>query len=86
MTYTAAEKAKIIEQFQEECRQNLQQIRHESDKISRGAEQKVLRRLNGVSVTLWNVKIRDVLRIERNKKPSIKSLLQDVRAMKEGTL
>ncbi|RLV95626.1 hypothetical protein JA1_000864 [Spathaspora sp. JA1] len=45
--------------------------------------QKLLRRINGISVTLWDVKIKDVLQLERHQKLVVKTLLRDIQDMKK---
>lgn len=41
-----------------------------------------MRRLNGVSVTLWDVKLKDVFQVERSQRLVAKTLVKDVQDMK----
>lgn len=83
MTYTKQEKERIIRQFKIESEKNLHNLRETSERMANSAELQVQRQLNKVSVTLWNVKIKDVLQIERHHKPTVRSLLRDVKDLHE---
>ena len=48
-----------------------------SKKLADQTSQKVLRRLNGVSVTLWDIKLKDIFQVERSKKLVAKNLVRD---------
>jgi hypothetical protein len=85
MPYTKAEKAKLIQYIKNHADKRLQTLNSESDRIAEVCENKVLRRLNSVSVTLWNIKLKDVLEIERHHKPTIKGLLKDIRLLQENS-
>mmetsp|Transcript_4594 Transcript_4594/g.5503 ORF Transcript_4594/g.5503 Transcript_4594/m.5503 type:complete len:117 (-) Transcript_4594:4482-4832(-) len=86
MPYTKAEKEKLIQHIKSHAEKRLQAMVNESDKIAEICENKVLRRLNSVSVTLWNIRLKDVLEVERHHKPTIKGLLKDVRQLQENSL
>lgn len=81
MVYTKQEKERLIRHFKEENETKIEHLKAMSRKNIATYENKVLRRLNTVSVTLWNVKIKDVLNVERQHQPSIRRLLQDIREM-----
>lgn len=83
MTYTKEEKERIIRQFKLESENNLHNLKETSERMANSAELQVQRQLNKVSVTLWNVKIKDVLQIERHHKPTVRSLLRDVKDLHE---
>ncbi|CUM65123.1 uncharacterized protein PRCAT00002750001 [Priceomyces carsonii] len=85
MAYTRAEKEKIIRHFKSEHEKRLQRIRKMVDDKARIYEHRVLRRLNTVSVTLWNVRLKEVLEVERHHKPTIKSLLNDIKALRDDS-
>lgn len=86
MPYTKAEKAKLIQHIKNHADKRLQTLNSESDRIAEVCENKVLRRLNSVSVTLWNIKLKDVLEIERHHKPTMKGLLKDIRLLQENSI
>lgn len=83
MALTKSEKERIIRHLQDECQKVEQQLREQASKRATVAEQKVLRRLNSVSVTLWNVKIKDSLLVERKRKTTVKNLLADITRIKQ---
>lgn len=85
MPYTKAEKEKLIQHIKNHTEKRLQVMNSESDRIAEICENKVLRRLNSVSVTLWNIRLKDVLEVERHHKPTIKGLLKDVRQLQENS-
>ena len=86
MPYTKAEKEKLIQHIKNHAEKRLQAMTSESDRIAEICENKVLRRLNSVSVTLWNIRLKDVLEVERHHKPTIKGLIKDVRQLQENSL
>lgn len=79
------DKRKIIEMLEKKRRLGRTILSRESDKMSLQCEQKMIRRLNNVSAALWGIKLKDALDVERRHKPSIKSLLHDVKKLNEGT-
>lgn len=81
--YTNEEKARLISFLKEDCNNRIRQLEEECQALAEETESKILRRLNNVSATLWNVKVKDVLMIERHHKPSIKHLIADIRAAKQ---
>lgn len=85
MAYTKQEKERIIRQFKHESEKHLRHLKETSERMAVSVEQQVQRHLNKVSVTLWNVKIKDVLEIERHHKPTISRLLRDIRDLHDET-
>lgn len=84
--YTKKQKQILIDRFKEQTAKHVLQMHQRSDELVGMAEQQVLRRLNSVSATLWNVKIKDVLQIERHHKPTVRNLLRDIKAMEDKSL
>lgn len=85
MPYTKVEKEKLIQHIKKHADKRLENLNSESDRIAEVCENKVLRRLNSVSVTLWNIRLKDVLEVERHHKPTIKGLLKDIRLLQENS-
>ncbi|CAK7892604.1 hypothetical protein CAAN1_08S05182 [[Candida] anglica] len=79
--YTKEEKEKLIEYFKKDSENRIRRLEEQYATIAQESETRILRRLNNVSATLWNVKLKDVLAIERHHKPTIKHLLADIRAL-----
>lgn len=61
-------------------------LQKQLEKCARNCESKVLRRLNGVSVTLRNVKVKDALEVERHHRPHIRTLLSDIDKLHKNEL
>lgn len=83
MPYTKAEKEVLIKYIRDKFDKKVRTLNEESERIAQVCENKVLRRLNSVSVTLYNIKLKDVLEIERQHKPTIKNLLKDIQQLRE---
>ena len=62
----------------------LNHLRLERAKVAKRNE--ILRRLNGVSVTLWDIKLKDIFQVERSKKLVAKNLVRDVQDMRRKLL
>lgn len=80
---TAEEKRLVIARFRAMAELRLVQMQNESEKIASTCERRILRRLNTVSVTLREVRLKDVLEVERRHTPTIKGLLEDIRVEKK---
>lgn len=83
MKYTRAEKEKLIAFLKEESDNRIRRLEGECLQLAKDSETKILRRLNNVSATLWNVQLKDVLMIERHHKPSIKHLISDIKSLQQ---
>jgi hypothetical protein len=79
--YTQEEKARLIEYFKADSEDRIRRLEDDCAAMALDAEAKILKRLNTVSATLWNVKVKDVLMIERHQKPSMKHLIHDIKAL-----
>lgn len=79
--YTQEEKARLIEYFKADSEDRIRRLEDDCAAMALVAEAKILKRLNTVSATLWNVKVKDVLMIERHRKPSMKHLIHDIKAL-----
>ncbi|KAL7664673.1 Borealin N-terminal domain-containing protein [[Candida] zeylanoides] len=79
--YTQEEKARLIEYFKADSEDRIRRLEDDCAAMASDAEAKILKRLNTVSATLWNVKVKDVLMIERHQKPSMKHLIHDIKAL-----
>lgn len=84
MAYTKAEKERLIKHVKKHTDDRVKELVAEKDRISRECERKVLRRLNTVSVTLWNIKLKNVLELERQYKPTVKRILKDIRKLQDS--
>lgn len=85
MAYTKTEKETLIKYIRNHTDKRLQALNDESARIAETCENKVLRRLNSVSVTLWNIRLKDALEVERDHKPTIKNLLNDIKQLQENS-
>lgn len=83
MAYTRAQKEKLIRQFKSMTDEKLNTLTKDTNTICNACENRINRKLNTVSVTLWHTKIRDILEVERDHRPTTKSLLGDITRMKE---
>ncbi|KAG7661359.1 uncharacterized protein J8A68_005151 [[Candida] subhashii] len=84
--YTKKDKELLIRHLRNQQQQILKQMDDKMNKRALQTQQKILRRLNGVSVTLWNVKIKDSFNVERNHKLTTKNLIKDIQQMKSNAL
>lgn len=84
--YTKAQKALIIKYLKAKKLEEINNLKRQSDKACNDIENSINRRINRVSVTLWNVKIKDILEVERNVNPTVKTLLSEVKAIQEKNL
>jgi hypothetical protein len=84
--FTQQEKQIVLARFRALAAQRISLLDHESEKIAQTCERRILRRLNTVSVTLRNVKLKDVLEVERKHTPTIKGLLGDIRVEKKRAM
>ncbi|EGW33079.1 uncharacterized protein SPAPADRAFT_137055 [Spathaspora passalidarum NRRL Y-27907] len=82
MGYTKKEKELLIRHLQAQMQKVDREMEDKIHKQANATRQKLLRRLNGISVTLWDVKIKDVLQLERKKRLVAKTLLRDIQDMK----
>lgn len=85
MAYTKAEKEKLIRHLKLQGEKRIQALHAESERIAETCENKVLRRINAASVTLWNIRLKDVLEVERHHKPTIKGLLKDIQSLQANS-
>lgn len=84
MAITKAQKQRLIRQFKSLSDERLESLVRESNTICNSCENKINRRVNKVSVTLWDVKLKHILEVERHHKPTMKGLLKDVEEVKRG--
>lgn len=81
MALTRAQKERLIRQFKAATDERLMALTRDTNTICNSCENRINRKLNTVSVTLWNSKIKDILQVERDHKPSTKSLLTDIQRL-----
>lgn len=82
MVFTKEQKKKLIIEFKKRQKEKIEKFKENVELCSMRCEKNILRRLNKVSVTLWNIRIKDVLELERYKKPIIRSLFKDIQELK----
>ncbi|KAL6452234.1 hypothetical protein SBY92_001491 [Candida maltosa Xu316] len=82
MGYTRKQKEAILNHLKSER----DKVAKRNDELKRKSVdqtyQKVMRRLNSVSVTLWDVKLKDIFQLERTQKLVAKNLIKDIQDMK----
>lgn len=78
------DKERLIAYVHELKRINAGHMRNLKEKYAKDCENKVLRRLNTVSVTVRDVKVKDVLEVERHDRPQIRTLLADINHLHEN--
>ncbi|KAI5966412.1 uncharacterized protein KGF55_000721 [Candida pseudojiufengensis] len=83
MGYSKQQKLAIIKHLKSERAKIAKKNEDHLNRISQQTYQKVIRRMNGVSVTLLDIKLKDVLNIERSKKLQVKSLIEDIQNLKK---
>lgn len=76
---TKVKKEKLLRQFKAVNDAKLERLVNDANDICNTIENQVTRKINAVSVTLWNVKIGDVLHVERTKSLDVRRLLHDIR-------
>ncbi|CAN3352988.1 hypothetical protein DICA3_A03070 [Diutina catenulata] len=81
---TRDQKKRLIANFKQAHAKRLLMLSQHHRKQALQVERNVLRKLNSVSVTLWNVKIKDVLAVERQKTPDVKRLIADINSVRQG--
>ncbi|RCK66666.1 hypothetical protein Cantr_02971 [Candida viswanathii] len=82
MAYTRKQKEAILHHLRTERNKIAKRNEELKKKLADQTYQRVMRRLNGVSVTLWDVKLKDIFQVERSQKLVAKTLLKDVQDMK----
>lgn len=82
MAYTRRQKELLIKKFKKISDEKLKILQQKSDEYCRQCEKKINRKINSVNVTLWNVKIKHILQVERLKQPTIRTLVKDVKELK----
>lgn len=82
MNYTKKQKEAILNYLRLERAKVAKRNEMAKKKLADQTFQKVLRRLNGVSVTLWDIKLKDIFQVERSKKLVAKNLVRDVQDMR----
>lgn len=86
MTYTRQQKQALISHLKLERSKIAKQNEEVLNKATQQTYQKVLRRLNRVSVSLRQVTLKDVLQVERRKKLEVRSLIRDIQELKKNVL
>ncbi|EER34633.1 conserved hypothetical protein [Candida tropicalis MYA-3404] len=82
MAYTRKQKEAILHHLKSERNKIAKRNEEQRKKLADQTYQRVMRRLNGVSVTLWDVKLKDVFQVERSQRLVAKTLVKDVQDMK----
>lgn len=86
MAYTRQQKQALISHLKLERSKIAKQNEEVLNKATQQTYQKVLRRLNRVSVSLRQVTLKDVLQVERRKKLEVRSLIRDIQELKKNVL
>lgn len=86
MNYTKKQKEAILNHLRLERAKVAKRNEISKKKLADQTSQKVIRRLNGVSVTLWDIKLKDIFQVERSKKLVAKNLVRDVQDMRRKLL
>lgn len=84
MPYTRKEKEELIQFIKNKTDEKIADLEVKKQSIEEKSQKKLLRRLNSVSATLWKVKLRDVLELERRQKITLRNLLQDIKEHNEN--
>lgn len=71
------EKVRIVQHLRRLKQVNADRIRAKAEAHASRAERRVLRRLNGVSVALRGVKLKDGINVERRGKPTLRDLVRE---------
>lgn len=82
MGYTRKQKEVILHHMKSERNRIARRNEEQKTKLADQTYLRVMRRLNGVSVTLWDVKLKDIFQVERSQKLVAKTLVKDVQDMK----
>ncbi|CCG22313.1 hypothetical protein CORT_0B06040 [Candida orthopsilosis Co 90-125] len=86
MTYTRQQKQALISHLKLERSRIAKQNEEVLNKATQQTYQKVIRRLNRVSVSLRQVTLKDVLQVEMRKKLEARSLIRDIQELKKNVL
>ncbi|CAI5757730.1 unnamed protein product [Candida verbasci] len=86
MGITKEQKSRLLNHLRSEkqklsIRNNLLMEKHAKD-----VEKSVRRRLNMVSVTLYDIKFKEIFMVERQKKLEIRSLLKEIQELKRNSM
>ena len=84
MPYTKKEKEELIQFIKDKTEEKIADLEDKKQSIEETSQKKLLRRLNSVSATLWDVKLKDVLELERRQKLTLRNLLQDIKDHNEN--
>lgn len=83
MVYTRRQKELLINKYKELTDQKLKLLIEESKAVSESCNHKINRKVNSVNATLWNIKIKHILQLERRKRLNLKTLVKDVEEIKD---
>lgn len=78
MALTRQQKKELIAFLNARHRIHKQELESRMTAVESEMREKLLRRLNAVSVKLWTLKISEVLTIERRHRPELKRLVEEV--------
>ena len=84
--YTKEEKKRLVELLRARTERRIAALQSKYEALAQELEGKITRRLNNVSAALWNVKMKDILAVERQQKPSIRLLLADLNNRRDPEL
>ncbi|ODQ82913.1 hypothetical protein BABINDRAFT_159401 [Babjeviella inositovora NRRL Y-12698] len=84
MPFTKRQKNEIIRRYKRSARARLQKLRDQFELEGNILEMKVATRLvKTVPRPLWDVKMKDVIELERDQRLSLKSLLSDIQQLRQ---
>ncbi|KAK6464027.1 hypothetical protein DFJ63DRAFT_317375 [Scheffersomyces coipomensis] len=79
-------KQRVLECLNMELEAATKELQELAEMRAKRVEDIMRNRLNSVSVSLWNVKIKDVLDLERNQRLDLETLLADMDKLKRDTV
>ena len=84
MAYTRQQKQALLSHLKLERSRIAKQNEEALNRATQQTYQKVIRRLNRVSVSLRQVTLKDVLQVERRKGLEVRKLIQDIQGLKKN--
>lgn len=83
MVYTKRQKELLISKYKALTEAKLKQLVEESNAVCESCTNKINRKANSVNATLWDIKIKHILQLERRKRLNLKTLAKDVEGIKK---
>ncbi|GMM35881.1 hypothetical protein DASC09_032060 [Saccharomycopsis crataegensis] len=77
-TFTKEQKEKIVSKLRFNMNERIKKLRYEQDALVANLENKIKHRLNLVPKKYWDLKLRDVIELERHEKVNFATLLNAI--------